>query len=108
MSVVTNLILSFSSLEQVQERIEDVNSFPYDGRQINLVSIDYNKDMEKGFSWYGGNKFFEGNIFIGVYNHFNTAEFLTHLKQINWEAADLVQLIVKEEWDDRFRIVSIV
>jgi hypothetical protein len=107
MSVVTNLILSFSSLEQVETRMKDINCFPYNGGQLNLVSIDYNKDKEKSTVWYGGNKFFEGNIFIGAYNHFNTDEFVAYLKQINWEAPELVQLIVKEDWDEKFRIIEL-
>lgn len=108
MSVVTNLILSFSSLEQKESRIKDVNSFTYNGQGLDLVSIDYNKDMENRTVWYGGNKFFEGNIFIGAYNHFKTDDFIAHLKQIHWEEPDLVQVLVKEEWDEKFRIIEIV
>jgi hypothetical protein len=108
MSVVTNLILSFSHLEYVEERIEDVNAFVYDDYQMNLVSIDYNKDIESQKVWYGGNKFFEGNVFIGAYNHLNTEAFINHLKKIPWEAPDLVQLIIKEQEDEKFRIIELV
>jgi hypothetical protein len=107
MSVVTNLVLSFSSGEEVEARIADINSFQYNGKLLNLVSIDYNKDREKGTVWYGGNKFFEGNLLIGAFNHFKTDDFIAHLKQINWESPELVQLIVKEDSDEKFRIIEI-
>jgi hypothetical protein len=107
MSVVTNLILSFASLEQEDERIKEVNDFVYNGERLNLVSIDYNKDIGKRTVWYGGNKFFEGRVYMGAFNHFNTADFIEHLKTIRWEAPDLVQVIIKEDWDERFRIVEI-
>jgi hypothetical protein len=95
MSVVTNLILCFSSLENEEERLRDVNSFSYRNDGINFVSVDYNK--EAGQVWYGGNKYLEGRVYLAVYNHFDTPDFITHLRKIAWEARDLVQLFVKEE-----------
>lgn len=108
MSVITNLILSFSSLENEAERLRDVNSFAYNDKGINFVSIDYNKDREAGTVWYGGNKFLSGNVFIAVYNHFDTADFVRHLYRILWKEPQLIQLFVKEESDEKFNLVELV
>jgi hypothetical protein len=47
MSVVTNLILTFSSSEYENEIMKKVNSYKYRDIQMNLASIDYNKDGKK-------------------------------------------------------------
>ena len=51
MSEVTNLILSFSIGEDEDARIKEVNSFRYRGLEMNLVSADFNKDLESGRAW---------------------------------------------------------
>jgi len=107
MSIVTNLILHFSIGEDQGARIKDVNSFRYRDIQLNLVSVDFNKDMEKGYSWYGGTKFLETPLYIGAFNHFDLRGFVDHLKKIRWEKPQCVQVIVKEQDDEKFRIIEL-
>lgn len=107
MSRVTNIILSFSTVEDEDARIKEVNAFQYRHLQLDLVSADYNKDMEKGTVWYGGTKFLETRIYVGAFNYFDTQAFLAHVKQISWEEPEDVLLIIKEEWDTRFKLVSL-
>jgi hypothetical protein len=106
MSVVTNLILIFPPGEDETERRNDVNSFRYSGKQMNLVSIDFDK-KEKGITWCGGTKFMEARIYMGAFNHLDLSAFLNHLRKIRWEDRDCVQLIVKEQDDDKFRIIEL-
>ena len=112
MSEVTNLILTFSNNEDEEQRIKEVNFYISDGRSINLVSADYlrktnlfEKDNRK--SWYGGTKFLERPLYIGALNHFDLEEFIIYLQEIDWEEKEYVQLIVKQEHDDKFKIIEL-
>lgn len=107
MNRVTNLILSFSVAEDEEARLTEVNSFHYRHLQLDLVSVDYNKDWEKRTAWYGGTKFLEARLYVGALNHFDTQAFLDYLKQLTWEEPEDVQLIVKEEGDTKFNLLSI-
>ena len=74
MSVVTNIILTFSSIEKnikIENQLKDFGG-------LNLVSID-DKKLPQG--WYGGNKFFEANVYLGAYNNFDLERFISHLKR---------------------------
>ena len=107
MSIVTNIILTISCSDDEIEKIQQVNSFVYRGLQMNLVSADYNKVMATGTSWYGGTKFLEAGIYIGAFNHFPLTEFVEHLKKINWENPESVQVIYKGQDDEKFIITDI-
>ena len=58
--------------------------------------------------WQSISQHFEGNLFIGVYSHFRTDDFIAHLKRISWEDANRVRLFVKEDADEKFRIIEVV
>jgi hypothetical protein len=107
MSKVTNIILTISSSDDEIEKIQQVNSFVYRGLQMDLVSADYNKDMGTRTSWYGGTKFLEAGIYIGAFNHFPLTEFVDHLKKINWEYPESVQVIYRGQDDEKFSIIEI-
>jgi protein associated with RNAse G/E len=102
MSVVTNLILHIGILEDEEDRIKDVNEFWEDG--IGLVSFD-SSDLPRG--WYGGTKMLEANLYVGAFNYLDLDEFITHLEKIRWEYPEEVQVIVKEQEDDLFRIIQL-
>ncbi|WP_430405741.1 hypothetical protein [Fluviicola sp.] len=112
MSEVTNLILTFSNNEDEVQRIKEVNFYISDGSSINLVSADYlrkansfGRDNRK--SWYGGTKFLERPLYIGAINHLDLDDFITFLKEIDWEEKEYVQLIVKQEQDEKFKIIEL-
>ena len=112
MSEVTNLIFTFSNSENEELRIKDVNLYNYHGANLGLVSADYlrGKNMLGGDNrktWYGGNKFLEAPVYIGAYNHFDLNDFIDYLKLIEWAEPENVQLIVKEEEDEFFRIIGL-
>jgi len=104
MSVVTNAILTYSILEQEDEtnRIGEVNKFF--GESRGFVHCD-TPTLERG--WYGGTKMLETNVAIGSFNHLRLNDFVEHLESIKWEEPQNVQLIVQEQDDERFRIITL-
>lgn len=106
MSEVTNLILTFSLGEMEKERIAEVNTFVNNDLAINLVSVD-DKKLPKG--WYGGTKYFEAAIYVGAFNYIKLDSFIDHLKKkVKWDEPQYVRLIIKEQEDFAFRMISIV
>ena len=107
MSIVTNLILTFSISEDEDSCMSEVNNYEYRGLKMNLVSVDFDKDIDNRKAWYGGTKFMETPIFLGAFNHLDIEDFKRYLRKVNWEFPELVQLIVKEQEDENFRIVKL-
>lgn len=103
MSVVTNLIFSFCICEDEEERAKEVNRYFADSKP--LVSVEYDESY-----WYGGTKALETPIYIGAFNYtcFDLDEFIHHVKSIEWRYPEMVQIIVQEQDDDKFRIIEIV
>lgn len=102
MSVVTNIILTFSCLEDEKERLREINTFFPD--ISGLTSCDDDK-LPRG--WYGGTKMLETNICIGAFNHLDFERFLEHMKTIKWRYPEYAQIIVQEQEDDRFRFIEL-
>ena len=105
MSEVTNLIISFSPLEDETSRINEVNLFSNGDRGFNIISADFEEGNRK--RWYGGSKMLETAMYIGAFNHLDLEGLIEHMKNINWEDQKSVQLIVKEENDDKFKIIEL-
>lgn len=108
MSSVINLLLSFSTSEDEDARIVEVNNFRYRGIETNLISVDFDKNNDTRTAWYGGTKFLEACLYIGAFNHFDLDGFVQHLKQMPWEEPENVQVIVKDQWDEKFRIIELI
>ncbi len=106
MSVVTNVILSIGLADDEENdgvAISRVNQF-FEPPRIGFVSCD-SPLLPRG--WYGGTKMLEANLYIGAFNHFVLAEFLEFLGRLEWNEPRNVQLFVKEEDDDRFRLINL-
>ena len=107
MSVVTNAILHMGVLDQEEEPelLKEVNFFFSDGRR-GFVLVD---DPSLPSGWYGGSKMLECSLAIGAFNHLDLNALLAHLREVDWptDQRDLVQLIVKEQNDDSFRIINV-
>ena len=91
MSFVTTVILIFSGVEDEEERIKEVNSFPWGSYQLDLRSIDNPRVC------YGGNKKINGYIYIGSYNYFEVERFLNHVSEVKWEKSEYVQILISNE-----------
>lgn len=105
MSVVTNIILTFSSGESEQQIIAKLAEHKYNGNMPFLMVSVNDEKLPK--NWYGGTKNLEANILIGAYNHLDLQPLLIALQKIKWENPQDVVLMVKEENDTKFKIVDI-
>lgn len=106
MSRVTNLILTCSSLEDESKIIAEMKEFIKGDIGFYIVSV---KDNNLPRDWYGGTKRLECNVLIGAYNYLDLESFLVFLRtNVSWEAADLVQLFVKEQEDMKFRLINLI
>lgn len=104
MSKVTALILSISPLENEEKVLSQLRGFKYRNLEFNIVSI-HDKALPLG--WYGGTKFFPGHLFIGSYNYFGLDGFVRHLlNRMEWEDPEIVQLFVKEEEHEHYRLIN--
>ncbi|OMP74892.1 hypothetical protein [[Flexibacter] sp. ATCC 35208] len=104
MSKVTNLIITFSTLEDEQLVIEQIKLFDQE-LGFNIVSVN---DERLPNVWYGGTRRLECCILIGAYNNLDLEKFILFLAtKVEWEAADLVQLLVKEQEDMKFKLIDL-
>lgn len=113
MSEVTNLIISFSVGEDEISRIGKVNTFFNNGREFNIISADFERakdwlGIEKREKWYGGSKMLETPLYVGAFNSLDLEGLLEHMKALDWNEPENVQLIVKDQFSDKFKILGIV
>ena len=111
MSVVTNLILSFSINEDERSRENEINTFHNNGRGFHIISADFERESADNYYeskvWYGGTKYLETPLYIGAYNHLDVNGLIKHLQELNWEEPEHVQLIIKRQNSQKFEILSI-
>ena len=101
MSVVTNAILYYDSAGEAF--LAKVNEF-FRGRK-GFVSV---KDPALPDAWYGGDRRLEVDLAIGAFNHLDLEGLVQHLRQIGGPYAVDFQLMVREQDEERFRIINIV
>ncbi|UOQ67084.1 hypothetical protein [Hymenobacter volaticus] len=104
MSVVTNLIIAFSTSEGEENIIAQLRRFTHHNSPFYIVSA---RDEKLPQDWYGGSKRLECSLLIGAYNHLNLNELISFMRTMKWEAPEWAQLIVREEEDFKFRIVDL-
>lgn len=90
MSRVTNAILTLAAGD---DRVDQINKF--------FTGTGFLK-VEK----VGGSKWLECTIAIGAFNHLDLAELIEHIRMIQFNFPESVQLIVQEQEDDKFRIID--
>lgn len=109
MSFVTNIILHMSTIEEEDERIKEVNAYfsPENNYGISdrpLIGLDDTELLPRG--WYGGTKYLECELYVGAYNYLNLEAFLKHLSTaVKWSEPQNVQVFVKEQNYDKFKVV---
>ncbi len=106
MSRVTNVLLHIGGCDSdsVNGTIVQANAYFEDCDIRGLISLN-DPSLPKG--WYGGNKYLEAKLYVGAFNHLYLDEFIKHLRSLEWKKPSEVQLIVKEQEEDVFRIVPI-
>lgn len=67
--------------------------------------------IELGFQkvdgYAGGNKSMESDVWAAAFNHFDLDVLMAELRDIQWEYPEEVQLLVKDEHDERFSELDI-
>lgn len=105
MSRVTDIIITASLSEDCNHLTEQFKAFSSGDGPFKLVSIE-NEKLPKG--WYGGSKFIEANIFIGAYNYLEIEKLIDFMKhQVQWQDPYVVQIIFKQQEDEKFQIVDL-
>jgi hypothetical protein len=107
MSIVTNLIINIPSIEneRIIRRINQFIDIHYPDRRP-FVDIDDASVIKGTFirPWYAGDKFFEANVYIGAFNHFDLDEFLEFIKSMVTEK-NVIQVLVRLQDDDIFESI---
>ena len=81
------------------DKMGQVNAFFTERDQPELESIDP--------VWEGRGKALECSVYVGAYNRLEVDDFVKHLRGIEWNAPEFVQLFVKDQEDMAFRVISI-
>jgi hypothetical protein len=108
MSEVTNLIISFYVSEDEISRAIEINYFHNNGQNFHVESANFEKELNPNSNktWYGGNKYLETPLYIGAINHLDLDGLVEFLKTLQWEEPENVQIIIKEQFSDKFRIIE--
>lgn len=109
MSYVCDTILALPTLdnEELDPLLVKVNAFF--GDRPGLVSV---KDNTLPEYWWGGSKCLQCSLCIGAFNYLDIDALVAHLRSLDWgDEGDYIkphlQLILKDEHDDRFRTIDI-
>jgi len=92
MSVVTNLILSYSLSDR--DMLTEVNEY--------FVKHYYRPDcgFQDNDDNYGGNKYLERCTYVGAFNKLDLCHFVAYLRALKWEEPDKVQLFACQQQED--------
>lgn len=102
MSVVTNLFITCSASEDEDKLKPALSLYLHQGKPFRIGLLN---DLPRYV--YGGTKNIEATIFFGVYNHLDLQSLVNHLRTIQWENPEDVQVILKEQHDFKFRIIDL-
>lgn len=106
MSQVTDVILTFgcseADLDDDSDVLQRINKFFEIIGHYDRFVIPTNND------WYGGSKVIADTLLIGAFNYFRLDEFVKYLRALPWQYPENLQLLVREEDDDKFHEVEIL
>jgi hypothetical protein len=100
MSYVSNVILSFSIMEDEVKRIKDVNDKLTKQEQRGFVFPD-------GQDWHGGSKALERPTFLAAFNYLDLERFIWDLATCNWDVPEEVQVFICDQHEDLYREVPL-
>jgi hypothetical protein len=108
LSHVTNIVLTFSILEDGDDRLDDLNRFFRYSEGGDAHPDDWYhspsplKMTSSIHSCYGGTKALEAPVMLGAYNYLNVEALVRHMRTIPWREPKEVQLFAKGQDDDIF------
>lgn len=80
---------------------------------INYLRVEYHLEerpkspLEKVDGHAGGDKAMQCDVFIGAINYLDINGFIEVFKSIKWEYPEDIQLLIKDEHDDKFKLYEI-
>ena len=106
MSVVSNVIFSFSISEDSYEKEDDIlypnmekiNNW-LEENNYGIFSVDV--DVVSG-----GRKNRETPLFVAAFNYSSIDNFCNFIRSLKWEYPDFVQVFIQEQEDDKFRLIE--
>lgn len=96
MSCISNMIFMFSSTDKCN--IKEINKW--------LEREDYGQ-LTSLQQYAGGYKFFEAQIFAAAFSHFLLDDFINFIKKLSWNEPEIIQILIKGEFDNKFKIIEI-
>ncbi len=100
MSDVTNLLLSFSILEDSGSKVRHVNEWLAQNDQAPLASLWEND------ACYGGSKRMDVPVYAGAFSEFPLEVFLVFLRSVEWHEPNAVQVMLRAPGDVRWRLID--
>lgn len=104
MSWVTNIILHISAAEEADERISEVNRF-FERMPHAVTGEEEPAEPLASVApvWEGKGHSLEAYLYVGAYNYFPLDRFMQHLRGIEWEEPDYIQVFVQDQEEMEFR-----
>ena len=108
MSVVTNIILSFSIGEEeyadnAYVLMKYVNEFLIANHHHPLGAC---LDGWSKCACVGGEKNLETPVFVGAFNYFDSEDFVGFLKTLPWLEPECVQVFIQKQEEDIFTLIN--
>jgi hypothetical protein len=99
MSHVTDIIL-ITAIDDAVDNIFSVDALN------EYLSKKYGGKLNKVSQYSGGNKSFQADVFMAAVNYLDIKGFINGYQNNHWELQSSAQLLIKDEQDDNFRIIS--
>ena len=113
MSDVTNIILHLKGEFDPHKTVVKFNEHIHKagGVHTSFGSFDFERDDDQPYShtpWYGGSKYLEAELYCGSLNFLDLDQFIKFIKSLEWPDNSIIQLMVKEQEDDMFKLINVV
>lgn len=98
MSYVTNVLLSFSVMEDADGRVAEVNDH----------LAEHSRGQKLGDIWqsdppvYGGHKCMERPLYGAAFNYVEVKRFIEAVRSASWKEPEYVQVFICDQEDDVF------
>lgn len=93
--ILVTAIEEGASKENEHPNVDLVNSYLQKEHHCALVRVD---------QFAGGGKKIQSHVFMAAINHLNISEFVSHFYAVPWAYPESVQLMLKDEHEERFTI----
>ena len=95
MSHVDNVILAFEESDSA-DLIARINGW----LDENAYHQSFGPSLKSVDAAYGGSKVLEADLYVAAFNYFPEAKFLEFLRTLPWTQPQLVQVMIKRQWDE--------